>query len=81
MSIQPSEFLKPCFAVVTAWLLTEAKRTRGFPGTIIAFVLFGIILMLLKSQPDIGMLSVITAVFFAQLFVGGLNMAWSAWRR
>ena len=75
MSIQPSEFLKPCFAVVTAWLLTEARRTRGFPGTILAFALFGVILMLLKSQPDIGMLSVITAVFFAQLFVGGLNMA------
>ena len=75
LSIQPSEFLKPCFAVVTAWLLTEAKRTRGFPGTIIAFVLFAIILLLLKSQPDIGMLSVITAVFFAQLFVEGMNMA------
>jgi cell division protein FtsW len=23
MSVQPSEFLKPCFAVVTAWLLSE----------------------------------------------------------
>ena len=25
MPVQPSEFLKPCFAVVTAWLLSEAK--------------------------------------------------------
>jgi cell division protein FtsW len=75
LSIQPSEFLKPCFAVATAWLLTEARRTRHFPGAIIAFLVFGAIVMLLKSQPDIGMLSVITAVFFAQLFVGGLNMA------
>jgi cell division protein FtsW len=75
LSLQPSEFLKPCFAVVTAWLLTEGRRTRGFPGWILAFVLFGGILMLLKSQPDIGMLSVITAVFFAQLFIDGLNMA------
>jgi cell division protein FtsW len=75
LSIQPSEFLKPCFAVATAWLLTEARRTRHFPGTIIAFVVFGVIVMLLKSQPDIGMLCVITAVFFAQLFVGGLNLA------
>ena len=75
MSIQPSEFLKPCFAVVTAWLLTEGRRTRGFPGTILAFGMFGVILMLLKSQPDIGMLTVITAVFFAQLFVSGMNMA------
>ncbi len=75
LSLQPSEFLKPCFAVFTAWLLTESRRTRGFPGRILAFVVFGVILMLLKSQPDIGMLSVITAVFFAQLFVDGMNMA------
>ena len=74
MTIQPSEFLKPCFAVVAAWLLAEGKRTRGFPGMAIAFAVFAIILLLLKSQPDIGMLAVVTAVFFAQLFVGGLNL-------
>ena len=32
------------------------------------------IALLLKSQPDIGMLAVITAVFFVQLYVGGLNL-------
>jgi cell division protein FtsW len=74
MSVQPSEFLKPCFAVVAAWLLAEGKRTRGFPGMAIAFAVYAVILMLLKSQPDIGMLAVVTAVFFAQLFVGGLNL-------
>ena len=75
MQIQPSEFLKPCFAVVSAWLMTDAKRGSRFPGTIVAFGLFLLIALLLKSQPDIGMLSVITAVFFAQLFVQGMNMA------
>ncbi len=74
LSLQPSEFLKPCFAVAAAWLLAEGKRTRGFPGMAIAFALFGLIALLLKSQPDIGMLAVVTAVFFAQLFVGGLNL-------
>ena len=74
LSVQPSEFLKPCFAVITAWLLSEARRTPGFPGRIIAFAVFGLILMLLKSQPDIGMLTVITAVFFAQFFVAGMNL-------
>ncbi len=33
MTIQPSEFLKPCFAVVAAWLISEAKRSPRFPGT------------------------------------------------
>jgi cell division protein FtsW len=74
MSIQPSEFLKPCFAIVTAWLLSEGKKSPRFPGMIIAFVLFGVILMLLKSQPDIGMLAVVTAVFLAQLYINGLPL-------
>jgi cell division protein FtsW len=74
LSVQPSEFLKPCFAVVTAWLMSEAKRAIWFPGTLIAGGLFLAIASLLQSQPDIGMLAVVTAVFFAQLFVGGLNM-------
>ena len=74
MSVQPSEFLKPCFAVVTAWLLTQRRRTRHFPGMLLAFCVFGAILMLLKSQPDIGMLTVITTVFMAQLFIDGMNL-------
>ena len=74
MTIQPSEFLKPCFAVVAAWLLAEGKRTRGFPGMAMAFGVYAVIALLLKSQPDIGMLAVVTAVFFAQLFIGGLNL-------
>ena len=40
MSIQPSEFLKPCFAVVAAWLLAEGKRSKNFPGMAIAFAVF-----------------------------------------
>ena len=88
MALQPSEFLKPCFAVVTAWLLTGGGAPQGhtqghappgrggvpLSGTLAAFLLYGLIAVLLKSQPDIGMLAVVTAVFFAQLFVGGLNL-------
>ena len=74
MAIQPSEFLKPCFAVVTAWLLVEARRTRHFPGIALALCIYVVIALLLRSQPDIGMLVVVSAVFFAQLFVNGLNI-------
>ncbi len=73
-SLQPSEFLKPCFAVVTAWLLAEGARSRRFPGRLIAGAVFVVIALLLKSQPDMGMLAVVGAVFFVQLFVGGLNL-------
>lgn len=74
-SLQPSEFLKPCFAVVSAWLISEGRRVRAFPGLVIAVVIYGLIALLLKSQPDVGMLAVITVVFFAQLYVAGLNLA------
>jgi len=75
MTLQPSEFIKPCFAVVTAWLLSEGQRVRRFPGMLIGAAVFAVIALLLKSQPDMGMLAVVGAVFFAQLFVGGLNLA------
>lgn len=74
MTVQPSEFLKPCFAVVAAWLLSEGQRVRHFPGMILAGAVFALIAVLLKSQPDMGMLAVVAAVFFAQLFIGGLNL-------
>ena len=74
LTLQPSEFIKPCFAVTTAWLLSEAKRIRHFPGMLIAGALFAVIALLLKSQPDMGMLAVVGAVFFVQLFIGGLNL-------
>ncbi len=74
LSIQPSEFLKPCFTIVAAWLISEARRTPRFPGRVLAVGIFLMIALLLKSQPDVGMLVVITAVFFAQLYVAGLNV-------
>lgn len=76
MSLQPSEFLKPCFAIFTAWLLTQWKMRFYVPGILIALGFYGVILFILKSQPDIGMLAVITAVLLTQLFINGLNMFW-----
>ena len=73
-SLQPSELLKPCFAVVAAWLIAEGKVNRRHFATLFAVMLFGAIAGLLKLQPDIGMLLVVAAVFFAQFFVAGLNL-------
>ncbi len=90
-TMQPSEFLKPCLAVVTAWLLAEgkaasaARAARSRPGftpfqggvlwPTIAVLLLAGVAVILKSQPDIGMLMVVMAVFLAQFFVAGLNLA------
>jgi cell division protein FtsW len=72
--IQPSEFLKPCFALTTAWLLARQRREPKFPGALIALGVFLVIVMILKKQPDVGMMAVIGAVFLIQLFVSGINM-------
>ena len=73
LSLQPSEFLKPCFAVTAAWLLAEARRGK-LPGTLIAFAVWGVALGLLALQPDVGMLVVLSAVFLTQLFISGVNL-------
>lgn len=75
LSLQPSEFLKPCFAIVAAWLLAEARGpgpVSRWAGWLIAGGCWVMIAFLLKSQPDIGMLLVVTSVFFTQLFIAGL---------
>jgi cell division protein FtsW len=74
ISVQPSEFLKPCFAVVTAWLLSEGRRYGRFAGTAAVLATYAVIALLLKSQPDMGMLVVVTSVLLIQGFIAGLNL-------
>src|SRR5260370_14588188 len=76
LSLQPSEFVKPTFAVVTGWLLAEGKLRAGFPGPLIAAFLYAIVVVLLVRQPDLGMAVVISAVWFAQLFLAGMRLYW-----
>ncbi len=72
LSLQPSEFTKPAMAIITAWLLSEERQNPQLKGTIIASILCGIFALLLVAQPDIGMLGVVCAGWFLQLFLNGL---------
>ncbi len=74
MSVQPSEFLKPCFAVTAAHLIAQWQQQRRYGGMVAAGAIFAIIAALLMKQPDVGMMAVITAVFLVQLYVGGLHL-------
>lgn len=71
-SLQPSEFVKPSLAVVTAWLIARQKETPEFPAHKICAGLFAVVIALLLLQPDLGMTVVVTAVIFAQIFLVGL---------
>ena len=73
-SLQPSEFVKPAFAVFAAWMFSEQRFDEQFPGYTIATGLFLIIATLLLLQPDVGMTMVRAAVWSVQLFVAGLPL-------
>ncbi|PCI55909.1 MAG: cell division protein FtsW [Alphaproteobacteria bacterium] len=91
-SLQPSEFVKPAFVVVAAWLIalqkksiqkvntyqTDAKKDGTFPGYYIAVGLYFVLLALLIMQPDLGMSIVLTTVFAVQIFIAGLRFRYMA---
>ena len=74
LSLQVTEFAKPTFAVVTAWLLAEKLRDRKFPGHALTVISFAALIALTISQPDLGQTAVIGAVWMSQLFLAGLPM-------
>ena len=76
ISIQPSEFMKPCFAVVMAWVCSEKHRRLDFPGYRFAVGLYVLVVMLLVIQPDIGMTLTVTSMWAIQLFISGLPFLW-----
>jgi cell division protein FtsW len=76
MPVQPSELVKPTFAIVAAWLFAEQRRNPGFYGNLISAGLFVAIVAILVKQPDFGMAGVVGVVWFAQFFMAGLRFYW-----
>ncbi|HWT31443.1 MAG TPA: putative lipid II flippase FtsW [Propylenella sp.] len=76
ISIQPSEFLKPAFIVITAWLFAEGSRRPDVPGRMIAIVLLIITAALLVAEPDLGQTILFLAVWGALFFLAGVSSAW-----
>lgn len=75
-SIQASEFMKPAFAVVAAWMLSEKLKIARFPGVSISFLLLLIPVTLLLMQPDLGMTIVMVSTWVGQLFIAGIPLFW-----
>ncbi|MBT4935083.1 MAG: cell division protein FtsW [Rhodospirillaceae bacterium] len=73
-SVQPSEFLKPAFAVIAAWLFAESNLNANLPGNKLATGLFIVIAMLLLMQPDVGMTAVVAAIWGVEFFLAGLPL-------
>ena len=76
LSIQPSEFLKPAFVVICAWLFAEHKRQPDIPGNLFAMILLGLVLALLVAQPDLGQTMLVTGTWGVMFFMAGLPWLW-----
>lgn len=73
-SIQPSEFLKPGFVVVVAWLIAASQELTGPPGKTISFALTLVVVGFLAMQPDFGQSALVLFAWGVVYFVGGAPM-------
>jgi len=72
-SIQPSEFVKPAFIVITAWLFAEGSKRPDVPGHLLAVVLLVVLTALLVAEPDLGQTILIFAVWGALFYLAGVS--------
>lgn len=73
-SFQPSEFLKPGFVIVTAWLMAASQDLNGPPGKTISFALTVVVVGFLAMQPDFGQSALVLFAWGVIYFVGGAPM-------
>ena len=78
VNIQPSEFVKPAFVILIAWLFGESARKPEMPANTIALGLFASVVALLMLQPDFGQTMLITMVWCALFFMAGMRVIWVA---
>lgn len=71
VSLQPSEFLKPTFAIFAAWLMAASYETGGPPGRTLSFVVAVILTAMLALQPDFGQAGLIIATWSLMYFAAG----------
>ena len=76
-SLQPSEFLKPGFAVLAAAIIAD-RHSMALPKPLITFLLIVPAIVILLLQPDVGQTTLLLALWGALLFFSGASMIWMA---
>lgn len=74
--VQPSEFVKPAFVVLAAFLFAEGSERRDVPGHLLSTMLLGLVVGLLILQPDLGQTVLVTSVWGMLFFLAGLPWIW-----
>ncbi len=78
MGVQPSEFIKPAFVVLSAWAFAEGGRagSPALAGKIFAFLLLPATIVPLILEPDFGQTMLVSVVWAALFFMAGLHWFW-----
>src|SRR5207253_4300386 len=76
INIQPSEFLKPSFVILVAWLFGESARRPEMPANTMALALLLVAVVGLVLQPDFGQTMLIAGVWGALFFLAGMRVVW-----
>lgn len=78
VNIQPSEFLKPAFVILIAWLFAESARRPEMPANVFALALLLAAVTGLVLQPDFGQTMLVALVWSALFFLAGMRLVWVA---
>ena len=76
VNIQPSEFLKPAFVILIAWLFGESARRPEMPANTMALGLLLVAVTGLVMQPDFGQTMLVSLVWGALFFLAGMRIVW-----
>jgi cell division protein FtsW len=72
VSLQPSEFLKPAYAIAMAWILAWKLRDPSLPVLWIATGMMAVVSALLMLQPDFGSTVLFVGVWFVLALLSGI---------
>lgn len=70
--LQPSEFLKPFFAVTMAWIISWRLKDSTLPVRLISSFVTGLVCLFLMAQPDLGQTILFFGTWFALMMVSGV---------
>ncbi|MCR2834915.1 FtsW/RodA/SpoVE family cell cycle protein [Parerythrobacter lacustris] len=74
MRFQPSEFLKPGFAIALAWIITWRLRDPNLPVIAMVTGIMGLIGALLMLQPNLGEAILFGGVWFVMILIAGVSV-------
>jgi cell division protein FtsW len=76
-SLQPSEFAKPAFVVLSAWAFAESRRRPEMPAIPLAMFLYAVFSALLLLQPDVGQTLLVGLVWGMLFLLSGQPLLWA----